>query len=135
MSDITSSRPSLEGILRRLFVIAALALSWVGILLAVGTILGTSWFFLRKGFMVGFAAMLLLLGCANMIRPTMVTRDTVSLSYDTLGNNWDSVVVKAQKLCGSEVEVLGKWDNIGRRGATFKCVRSTAKTDAGEGKS
>lgn len=100
---------------------------WAVTLMLMGFVSGTMWFFLRKGFIAGLSAMLLLFGCSNFIRPTSVNGDEVSLRYDTLANPWPSVVKRAEELCGSPVETVAKWDNIGTRGATFKCTRPIAK--------
>lgn len=75
--------------------------------------------------LLGFAAACLLLfgsvGCLNTIRPTSMTEDEVSLTYDTLMNSWDSVQERANELCQGRAVVMRKWDNIGTRGATFRC--------------
>ncbi len=69
-------------------------------------------------------ALLLLAGCASaMTRPTHMTENEISIQYDTLGSGLDKARALAEKHCNGPVELVGQWDMIGTRGATFRCVK------------
>ena len=76
---------------------------------------------------IALTVAVLIAGCANTIRPQHVTKDEISLQYDTVLNSLETATARADEHCaqfGKKAELISQWDNIGTRGATFRCVES-----------